>query len=49
MAFTPDGAYLVSVGGDEDFSLVVHDWQSNQLLCTSKTGRSPINSIVIRS
>ena len=29
MAFTPDGAYLVSVGGDEDYSLTVHDWSSN--------------------
>jgi len=26
IAFTPDGTFLVSAGGDPDNSIAVHDW-----------------------
>jgi WD40 repeat protein len=29
LAFTPDGAFLVSAGGDDDNSIAVHDWTTN--------------------
>lgn len=47
--FTPDGAFLVTAGADEDNSIAVHDWSTSQLLCTAKTGRSMISGIQLRS
>ena len=38
LSFTPDGIFLVSAGGDDDNSIAVHDWSTNQLLCATKTG-----------
>jgi|APCry1669189241_1035207.scaffolds.fasta_scaffold103556_1 hypothetical protein len=29
MSFTPDGVFLISVGGDLDYSMTVHDWANN--------------------
>ena len=49
LAFSPDGTLLLSAGMDDDFSLAIHDWQSNRLVANTKVDKFKINAICWKS
>ncbi|KAK3235754.1 hypothetical protein CYMTET_54067 [Cymbomonas tetramitiformis] len=45
LSFSPDGKYLASVGLDDDHSLAIYDWTTEELLAHSRGDKNPIHHI----
>ena len=42
LEFSPDGKDLLSVGEDDDHTLVIYDWQANRIKCSVKVDKDAI-------
>ncbi len=36
LAFSPDGCFLASVGGDDYHTIIVWNWESGEMLCSAR-------------
>ena len=46
MAFSHDGKFLISIGGDDDHSIAIYDWKNDKIKTSCKGDKSKILDVV---